>query len=268
MEKLRLGIWRPSLKQLYNNLNNISIPAIIAGLLIVMVSVIISEIIKQGQIDRTQNLVETYADELSARIEEKLNTRFSILKLIQGYWQSDAVVTPHRFSNIAMEATKSNRRVFTDALNHAVEICRDDTKERVLSLILIDIDHFNSINDNFGHENGDTVLKAIEAEIKGSEVPNSVSCRIGGEELSLVLTHEAETDAVPIARNIQNLLYDLKLKEIENSKVTVSFGVASYEKSQPINEWHEVAGKALYHSKRNDRNRIGEAREIKNQNGK
>jgi diguanylate cyclase (GGDEF)-like protein len=200
MEKLRLGIWRPSLKQLYNNLNNISIPALIAGLLIVMVSVIISEIIKQGQIHRTQNLVETYADELSARIEEKLNTRFSIL--------------------------------------------------------------------NFGHENGDTVLKAIEAEIKGSEVPNSVSCRIGGEELSLVLTHEAETDAVPIARNIQNLLYDLKLKEIENSKVTVSFGVASYEKSQPINEWHEVAGKALYHSKRNDRNRIGEAREIKNQNGK
>ena len=157
----------------------------------------------------------------------------------------------------------SNRRVFTDALNHAVEICRDDTKERVPSLILIDIDHFKSINDNFGHENGDTVLKAVAAAIKGSEVPNSVSCRIGGEEFSLVLTHEAETDAVTVARNIQNLLCDLKLKEIENSKVTASFGVASYEKFQPINEWRELADKALYHAKRNGRNRIVEASEIK-----
>ena len=107
MEKLRLEIWRPSLKRLQDQLGSISLPDIIAGLLILLISVIISEIIKRGQIDRTQNLVETYADELSARIEEKLNTRFSILKLIQGYWQSDAVVTPHHFSNIAMEATKS-----------------------------------------------------------------------------------------------------------------------------------------------------------------
>ena len=86
---------------------NINPPALIVGCLIVFVAMTISEMIKQGQTDRTRNLVETYADELSARIEEQLKTRIAIVSLIRDYWQSDVVVSPKHFKTITEAATTS-----------------------------------------------------------------------------------------------------------------------------------------------------------------
>ena len=150
----------------------------------------------------------------------------------------------------------SNRRVFTDALNHAVEISRNDDDQRVPSLIFIDIDHFKSINDKFGHETGDLVLKAVASKLKSAEIPNSVSCRVGGEEFGVVLTHDAGEDALTVSKSIQALLCDMSIAEIGGANVTASFGVAKYNGSQPINEWRDAADKALYLAKRNGRNQI------------
>ena len=150
----------------------------------------------------------------------------------------------------------SNRRIFTDALNHAVEVSKIDKDQRMPSLIFMDIDHFKSINDKFGHEVGDIVLKAVASVMKSAEIPNSVTCRVGGEEFGVVLTHDARADALTVSKNIKALLCDMSIAEIGNANITASFGVATYNGSQPINEWRDAADKALYLAKRNGRNQI------------
>lgn len=122
-------------------------------------------------------------------------------------------------------------------------------------LIMIDIDHFKSINDTHGHLVGDIILDAVAKNIGGENRSEDIVARFGGEEFLILLDHctmtNAEIKANSIRENIENLCPN-------GIKVTISLGVSEfrlpYEKS--FDELLKQADDALYKAKREGRNRV------------
>lgn len=130
-----------------------------------------------------------------------------------------------------------------------------------LRLILVDIDHFKAINDEFGHTQGDEVLRevanvlAVRAEIRGSVA------RMGGEEFALLGTVDELTEGIALA-----ILTDMRNAVMPHGRqVTVSIGVAEGPISSEA-DWRDLyqrADQALYEAKRNGRNRLIHASEVR-----
>jgi diguanylate cyclase (GGDEF)-like protein len=125
-----------------------------------------------------------------------------------------------------------------------------------LSIIMFDIDFFKSINDNYGHQTGDNVLKEISRTIKNSIRKIDIPGRYGGEEFLVVLPQidleNACTTAERIRKNIESLQPD---KTGVPGNVTISGGVVSLNHETAL-QLVEKADKLLYKAKENGRNRI------------
>ncbi|NBB93975.1 MAG: diguanylate cyclase [Gammaproteobacteria bacterium] len=149
-----------------------------------------------------------------------------------------------------------NRRALRYALDEAAALkVRYDSPT---SLILLDLDHFKSINDVHGHEAGDQVLVSL-AELVTSRLRGQDSLfRLGGEEFVVLLagTHagEAERLAGIIRRTLSTQL------DGPGGSVTASMGVAELAPSEPVREWLARADEALYEAKRSGRDRVVTAR--------
>lgn len=125
------------------------------------------------------------------------------------------------------------------------------------ALILLDVDHFKSINDTYGHPIGDVVLKAV-AKLCRDMVPNGCCVgRIGGEEFAILLTGEAAVgdEGLVFAEKVRQALEDMRLDALPHG-VTASFGVAPATPDILTCEaWLAMADVALYAAKRTGRNR-------------
>jgi len=123
--------------------------------------------------------------------------------------------------------------------------------------IVMDIDNFKSINDNYGHSGGDLVLKEVSQLLLNSTRPSDVCCRIGGEEFVIIMIDSNETDIIRVADRIR---YQIEKVEIlhENKVIrfTSSFGVASQQNEVDVDSLLDNADKALYMSKSNGKNRV------------
>jgi diguanylate cyclase (GGDEF)-like protein len=146
-----------------------------------------------------------------------------------------------------------NRASLNDTLAREIELAkRHDDK---LSVILIDADHFKSINDTLGHAHGDAVLKAISSIAHDTIRQSDVLFRYGGEEFLVLLNQTdlegAELLAHRIRQNIENI------QEINGVKstVTVSLGVTTLRGNDSLTSIFNRADKALYMAKANGRNR-------------
>jgi diguanylate cyclase (GGDEF)-like protein len=121
-----------------------------------------------------------------------------------------------------------------------------------LSLILLDVDHFKSFNDTFGHPAGDDVLRQIASAMSGCCRTTDVPARIGGEEFAVLLpgtgTEGAEVLAERIRQAIEAGPWPLR-------PVTASFGIATLGPTGP-QSLIEAADRALYQAKHTGRNRI------------
>lgn len=128
------------------------------------------------------------------------------------------------------------------------------SRGRPLCCIMVDVDHFKSINDNFGHSMGDEVLKKVAATLLGSVDSTGLVCRFGGEEFCVLL---AGADLEAAAKQGEVLREAMAAMEFPGLKVTASFGVSgnALGASTP-QEALDQADKALYHSKRTGRNRV------------
>ena len=126
-------------------------------------------------------------------------------------------------------------------------------------VVMADLDHFKTINDTYGHDAGDQVLKEFAAIIKARTRASNMSGRIGGEEFVLVLTHN-DHDGVQIA--IERVRQELEGQTFTiggtSARVTASFGVAVFQgqKAPEFAELLHQADAALYAAKRLGRNRI------------
>jgi diguanylate cyclase (GGDEF)-like protein len=150
-----------------------------------------------------------------------------------------------------------NRRYFDETLKR--ELARSRRMAAPLSLIVLDIDHFKRVNDGFGHEAGDAVLRAIAQLVRQSIRDCDVACRFGGEELVILMPDCSQPDA---ARRAESLRADIAgapppLDGAGPAAVTASFGVAEYPIHGPDAEaLFRAADQALYQAKREGRNRV------------
>ena len=123
-----------------------------------------------------------------------------------------------------------------------------------ISLVALDNDHFKQINDQFGHDAGDLVLKNLSGlMLKQLRVMDSVF-RAGGEELVILLNNINLDQAAIFAERLRSLVENEPL--LENTQVTISLGVAEYQKGESSEEWFKRADDQLYAAKRSGRNRV------------
>jgi len=150
----------------------------------------------------------------------------------------------------------NNHRNFQDLL--AKEIERSRRYKRPLSLLLLDIDHFKSFNDTYGHPVGDLVLKEIAVCIRKSIRVNDIPARYGGEEFVVIVPEETQPGALTVAERIRSTIEKHVIVSLGRQlKVTVSIGCATYPAHASTQQtFIDNADKALYFSKENGRNRI------------
>jgi diguanylate cyclase (GGDEF)-like protein len=124
---------------------------------------------------------------------------------------------------------------------------------------LADLDHFKTVNDTYGHDAGDTVLKAFSEILRTNSRQSDICGRIGGEEFLLVLTHATEDNAKVVIDRVRKQLEATKFNFDGNIlTVTASFGLAGFVGTQvpDFNRLVAQADSALYSAKRQGRNRV------------
>ena len=154
----------------------------------------------------------------------------------------------------------ANRQAFLQRAKN--EFHRARRYARPLTVVMIDIDHFKSINDQFGHATGDEVLRQTadicQSSLRGSDFMG----RVGGEEFVLLLPDTPLSNAFHVAERMRTHLFETPI-ELENGtllNITASFGVASMsEADSDLNEVLERADEAMYHAKHEGRNQVKSA---------
>ena len=149
-----------------------------------------------------------------------------------------------------------NRRAFDRTLGQAIEEARGNP----LCLVMVDIDHFQRINETFGRLVGDKVLSVI-AELLGKGVKGrDTVARYGGEEFVLVLPDTPLEGARAVAEAVRRTIERSRLKRTDTGEpigvVTVSLGVGRYRDGESAEEFVHRCDVALYQAKRSGRNRV------------
>jgi diguanylate cyclase (GGDEF)-like protein len=121
---------------------------------------------------------------------------------------------------------------------------------------MVDIDHFKTINDVFGHQTGDVVIQRTARVVAGRLRRGDIAVRYGGEELLILLPGAKRHAALAIAEELRGLVAKLDFSDLGPGKITISVGVA--EVSGTFQDAVAAADAALYASKRAGRNRVAE----------
>jgi diguanylate cyclase (GGDEF) domain len=122
------------------------------------------------------------------------------------------------------------------------------------SVIIMDLDHFKSVNDRHGHQMGDEVLKFVANVMLDEKGAEDYCCRFGGEEFTMLLPHASEEEAMRAAERIR-LQIEQAVTPIGEA-ITMSLGVAAFpDASEEVFELFKYADQALYQAKRDGRNR-------------
>ncbi|RYE10399.1 MAG: sensor domain-containing diguanylate cyclase [Hyphomicrobiales bacterium] len=138
------------------------------------------------------------------------------------------------------------------------EFLRATRYDRPSSLIVLDVDHFKSINDRYGHAAGDAVLVSIANASMSTMRRSDIFGRIGGEEFALLLPETAAHEAAEAAERIRQLV-ETTIVQVGGTEVraTVSLGIAPVPPAaEGVSTWFNEADIALYEAKRFGRNRV------------
>ncbi len=141
---------------------------------------------------------------------------------------------------------------------HGENLLADDLSARrpgqALSLLMLDIDHFKTVNDTFGHQAGDHVLIEIASRVRRSLRGNDVVSRWGGEEFVVLLRDCALPDALVVAEEIRAAIAEVPFGTL--GTCTVSIGAAEFRANEDLQSWLGRADQALYRAKQEGRNEI------------
>lgn len=145
-----------------------------------------------------------------------------------------------------------NRVGLSDIL--AAEFYRSQRYHNPLTLVLFDIDHFKKVNDNFGHQTGDEVLKTLAALVKAHLRSTDIFGRWGGEEFLIAAPGVGCEQGLKLADKVRRLIEGHDFAEVR--RVTASFGVATFQAADGLDSLIYRADMALYQAKRTGRNRV------------
>jgi diguanylate cyclase (GGDEF)-like protein len=121
-----------------------------------------------------------------------------------------------------------------------------------IALLMIDIDHFKKVNDTFGHQEGDRVLKELGLRLQTFGRQTDFIARFGGEEFIMLLPDTGVDDVSLFAERLHKLISEI---EVNNTPVSVSIGITMSDGSQTLHDLTKQADNALYKAKNNGRNR-------------
>lgn len=130
--------------------------------------------------------------------------------------------------------------------------------KRPMSVLMLDLDHFKSVNDTFGHDVGDQVLTHAANLMKETSRTNDIVCRLGGEEFLIIAPNTDGKTALLLAERIRSSIEKNQFKGLtQHQPITVSIGVAGSVNDRPgWNELMKLSDQALYSVKRSSRNGV------------
>jgi diguanylate cyclase (GGDEF)-like protein len=149
-----------------------------------------------------------------------------------------------------LTGTKNRRRLRGDLESYTADAVGTGLP---LSVVMLDIDHFKSYNDTYGHPAGDDVLRTIGKILARVVRRNDVVARYGGEEFAILLPTAGVDEAMEVAKRIRSAIAEWPW---ENRAITASLGVATLGAVTAPEMLVESADRALYHSKQAGRNRV------------
>jgi diguanylate cyclase (GGDEF)-like protein len=177
-----------------------------------------------------------------------------LLLIIIIIWLINSIVRNNLERNAYFDALTgiSNRRVFEESLQKEIE--RSVRYDLKFSLLLFDIDHFKIVNDTYGHDVGDQVLKQLTTLIGKSIRTSDLFSRIGGEEFAIIALQSDFNAAVELAEKICKDVASYTFETITH--LTISIGVAQYTLNETKEQLFKNADNALYKAKQRGRNRV------------
>ena len=150
-----------------------------------------------------------------------------------------------------------NRGAFTLLVESYLQEATQQTALRSGSLLVIDADHFKTINDRFGHQAGDKALKIIASTIRGALRKADIVGRIGGEEFGVFLPGALEGEAVEVAERIRKAIDETIFPALNGGcELSVSVGGVTFGRNVSYDELFSLADERLYEAKAKGRNRI------------
>jgi diguanylate cyclase (GGDEF)-like protein len=149
-----------------------------------------------------------------------------------------------------------NHRYFQSALEREIIRCR--RYKRPLALLMIDIDHFKKLNDSYGHQTGDIVLRGMCDIVKKQLRSSDILCRYGGEEFGIVMPETDASGAMVVAERVRRAVENQPFVSIdgETLNITVSLGLGALPPAEDAEAIVKIADEALYRAKESGRNRV------------
>ncbi len=193
---------------------------------------------------------ELSVEEVLARLDVRVAAARRVAKLLEERDELKALSTTDGLTGLA------NQRAFKARLEE--EFRRASRYDDPMALILMDVDHFKSINDSHGHLIGDEVLVSIAKAIKGAVRETDFLARYGGEEFGVLLPKTHLAGALTVADRMTQALRAIRAGKDGSLRVTASFGVSGFPGRGVTTpeQLLRTADDALYRSKREGRNKI------------
>jgi diguanylate cyclase (GGDEF)-like protein len=187
--------------------------------------------------------------EMNSYLEQKIHERTeSLLDTQKELLEDNTELTRMALTD---NLTGLSNRTHMNQILHK-EFSRFERHNQRFGIIMLDIDHFKSINDRFGHDAGDLVLKKLASIFEKAIRTSDFIARWGGEEFLICCTTIEEEDLLPIAETIRQLVATTEFDR--KQKITASLGCAAIVKGESIGDLIKRADVALYEAKNNGRN--------------
>ena len=223
-----------------------------------------------GQLERLTSISDGYQSVLNKRYqtlterhEKQMRQLQKIVKISDHYQQ----MLQELNDTLRIASTQDtltglfNRRFMLDRLQNEAALTK--RRNNTFSLLLVDVDHFKKINDNFGHDAGDKALVAIANALTLALRASDVCARWGGEEFLILLLDTNEADSVEIANRLRRAVCTLSFPEVApDIHITVSIGLAEHRANNSLEAAIKRADVALYAAKAGGRNRVCRASEL------
>jgi diguanylate cyclase len=205
---------------------------------------------------------------LAALIERLLGEAHEMARRSEriGYRLKQSVQTiktlEHTLDDVRREATTdgltgiANRRAFDTILRETAGEAMNSGDD--LSVLIVDIDHFKTFNDTWGHQTGDEVLRLVASTLQQNIRGQDTAARYGGEEFAVILPATPVASAVAVGNNIRRACERSQFVTRDTQQpvdpVTVSIGAACYDPGEALSNWIHRADAALYRAKQGGRN--------------
>lgn len=136
------------------------------------------------------------------------------------------------------------------------KIANRNSDDSPVSFVMIDLDHFKTFNDTYGHSAGDEILRAVAQKIATVVRGKGEAYRYGGEEMSVILPNHTLPEATAVAERVRTEIAGVRVPSLGGCSVTASLGVATIPETSDTNTLTTDADRALYEAKHSGRNRL------------